>query len=42
MEGTLSETYCPMGEVSYAGTLEVPLNMVEKAVRLDLTVKLAI
>ena len=40
VEGTLSETYCPMGEVSYAGTLEVPLNMVEKAVRLDLTVKI--
>ena len=40
VEGTLPEADCRMGELSHAGTLEIPLNMVKKAARLDLTVRI--
>ena len=40
VEGTLPEADCRMGELTHAGTLEIPLNMVKKAARLDLTVRI--
>ncbi len=36
--GTLPEASCPAGENTMAGRLEIPLQGIEKAVRLDLTV----
>ena len=38
IEGTLPEASCPAGENTMAGRLEIPLQGIEKAVRLDLTV----
>lgn len=38
IEGTLPEADCPAGENTIAGRLEIPLQGIEKAVRLNLTV----
>lgn len=37
IEGSLPEVCCPMGGLTLAGTLEIPLNGIEKAVKLELT-----
>ncbi len=38
LTGALTEKLCPMGELTQAGTLEIPLNSIKKPTRLNLAV----